>query len=165
MFRKETFFQIFSFLKNRTVHLLNSIFCPSLCTSLSQPDFNTSPSTTNPSSSMDESQQPFDTQQEPTTIRSQPASTEQQSTSPTTDMDEAKEAEEDKHMDHLTVISDNMETSKYTCTISFLTSDMTMTCFLLQTFFRTDQALFVASFRTLRVYWLWIHKLLSNQRF
>lgn len=79
----------------------------------------TSPSTTHPSSSMDESQQPFDTQQDreaqPITIRSQPVTTEKQSTSSAADMDEAKEAGEDKHMDHLTVISDNMETSKYTC--------------------------------------------------
>lgn len=75
-------------------------------------------STTHPSSSMDESQQPFDTQQAeapPTTITSQPVHTEQQATSSAIDMDEAKEAGGDKNMDHLTVISDTMETSKYTC--------------------------------------------------
>lgn len=50
------------------------------------------------------------------TITSQPASVEQQSLPTTTD--EAKQIEEGKAMDHLTVISENMETSKYSPSLS-----------------------------------------------
>lgn len=81
----------------------------------------TSPSAPQPSSSMEESQQPeqpISTQQDgeahDTPVTSQPVSAEQRAPPPTTDAPDAKQAEEDRNMDHLTVISDNMETSKYT---------------------------------------------------
>ncbi|XP_026181125.1 trafficking regulator of GLUT4 1 [Mastacembelus armatus] len=78
----------------------------------------TSPTTTQPSSTMDESQQldqPISTQQdagdaEHSATTSQPASTEQQTEPPATDT-KASPTEEEKAMDQLTVISDNMETS------------------------------------------------------
>lgn len=81
----------------------------------------TIPSAAQESTSMEESQQPdqpVSTQgageADNAAITSQPASAEQQ-TLPTT-TDEAKQIEEGKAIDHLTVISENMETSKYnTC--------------------------------------------------
>uniref|UniRef100_A0A3B4WHP3 Tumor suppressor candidate 5 homolog n=2 Tax=Seriola TaxID=8160 RepID=A0A3B4WHP3_SERLL len=74
----------------------------------------TSPSAPQPSSSMEETQQPeqpISTQPEATeadhaTVTSQPASAEQEAPSSTTDAPEAKQSPE-----HLTVISENMETS------------------------------------------------------
>lgn len=84
----------------------------------------TSPSAPQPSSSMEESQQPeqpeqpISTQQDreahDTPVTSQPVSAEQRALPPTTDAPDAKQAEEDRNMDHLTVMSDIMETSKYT---------------------------------------------------
>ena len=79
-----------------------------------------SPSAAQPSSIMEASQQPdqpigtqHDGEADRTAVTSQPVSAEQQAPPSTTD--DAKPAEESKDMDHLTVISENMETSKYTC--------------------------------------------------
>ncbi|KAK2832922.1 hypothetical protein Q5P01_016811 [Channa striata] len=77
-----------------------------------------SPSGAQQSSSMEEPQQPdqpVSSQQdageaEQAAVTSQPASSEEQ-TLPTTRGSEANEAEEGKAIDHLTVISENMETS------------------------------------------------------
>ncbi|XP_026211394.1 trafficking regulator of GLUT4 1 [Anabas testudineus] len=76
----------------------------------------TSPSAAQESRSMEESQQPeqpVSTQEageaDHTAVTSQPASAEQQALPATTD--EAEQVEEGKAMDHLTVISENMETS------------------------------------------------------
>ncbi len=84
----------------------------------------TSPSAAQPTSSMEESQQPdqpVSTQQcdeaSHVAITSQPISAEQQALPPTTDAAHAKQTEEDTDVEHLTVIDDSMETSKYhTCT-------------------------------------------------
>ncbi|XP_073350526.1 uncharacterized protein [Pagrus major] len=69
-----------------------------------------------PSSSMEESQQPeqpigtqHDGEADHTAVTSQPVSAEQQA--PPSTADDAKQTEESKDMDHLTVISENMETS------------------------------------------------------
>ncbi|XP_070779129.1 trafficking regulator of GLUT4 1 [Enoplosus armatus] len=75
----------------------------------------TSPSAAQPSSSMEESQQPhqpISTQQEGevTAVTSQPVSAEQQAPPPTADAPDAKQREEGKDLDHLTVMAD-METS------------------------------------------------------
>ena len=76
-----------------------------------------SPSAAQPSSSMEGSQQPdqpISTQHggaaDRTAVTSQPVSAEQQAPP-----DGTRPTEESKDMDHLTVISENMETSKYTC--------------------------------------------------
>ncbi|XP_070837907.1 trafficking regulator of GLUT4 1 [Chaetodon trifascialis] len=76
-----------------------------------------SPSTAQPPSSMEESQQPhqpISTQQDGeadhAAVTSQPVSVDQQVPPPTADAPGAKQTE-DKDMDHLTVITDNMETS------------------------------------------------------
>ncbi|XP_071322154.1 proline-rich transmembrane protein 2 [Trachinotus anak] len=75
----------------------------------------TSPSAPQPPSSMDNTQQPdqpISTQPEAgEAMTSQPASAEQEAPSSTTDAPEAKQAEEGNAVEHLTVISDNMETS------------------------------------------------------
>ncbi|XP_018545137.1 proline-rich transmembrane protein 2 [Lates calcarifer] len=79
----------------------------------------TSPSATQPPSSMEETQQPnqpISTQPDAgeanhVTVTSQPAAAEPEAPSSTTNTPEAKQTEEGKSMEHLTVISDNMETS------------------------------------------------------
>ncbi|XP_044037468.1 trafficking regulator of GLUT4 1 [Siniperca chuatsi] len=77
----------------------------------------TSPSAAQPSSNMEESQQPEqpiskqqDGEVDHTAVTSQPVSAQQQAPPPTTDAPDAKQTEEGKDPDHLTVISD-METS------------------------------------------------------
>lgn len=93
----------------------------------------TSPSAAQPSSSMEESQpphQPISTQQDGeadhAVVTSQPVSSEQQAPPPTTVAPDAKPTEEG--MDHLTVISDNMETSKYnTCPVPVPVTDPSWT--------------------------------------
>lgn len=69
-----------------------------------------------PPSSMEESQQPISSQQNEEASHSpvtcQPVGAEQQA--PPTTTPDAKQGEEERNMDHLTVISDNMESSKYT---------------------------------------------------
>ncbi len=78
----------------------------------------TSPSAAQPSSSMEEPQQPdqpISSQQDGAVVHvavtSQPISAEQQAPPPT-DAPQAKQTEE-ADVEHLTVISDGMETSKY----------------------------------------------------
>ncbi|KAE8282698.1 Proline-rich transmembrane protein 2 Dispanin subfamily B member 3 [Larimichthys crocea] len=75
----------------------------------------TSASAAQPSSSMEESQQPeqpISTQQDrDAAVTSQPVSAEQQAPPPTTDAPGAKQTEDGQNMDHLTVITDTMETS------------------------------------------------------
>ncbi|XP_051244407.1 trafficking regulator of GLUT4 1 [Dicentrarchus labrax] len=77
----------------------------------------TSPSVAQPSSSMEESQQPdqpistqHDGQASHAAVTSQPVSAEQQAPAPTTDAPGAKQTV-DRDIDHLTVISDNMESN------------------------------------------------------
>lgn len=92
----------------------------------------TSASVAQESSSMEESQQPdqpVSTQDageaEHAAVTSQPASAEQQIL-PTT-IDEPKQTEEGKAMDHLTVINENMETSKYnTCPVPVHEGSLTL---------------------------------------
>ncbi|XP_040918363.1 proline-rich transmembrane protein 2 [Toxotes jaculatrix] len=52
-----------------------------------------------------------------TAVTSQPASAEQEATSSATDAPEARQTEEGKAMDHLTVLSDNMDTSNGICPV------------------------------------------------
>ncbi|TKS91210.1 Proline-rich transmembrane protein 2 [Collichthys lucidus] len=74
-----------------------------------------SASAAQPSSSMEESQQPeqpISTQQDrDAAVTSQPVSAEQQAPPPTTDAPGARQTEDGQNMDHLTVITDTMETS------------------------------------------------------
>lgn len=85
----------------------------------------TSPSAALPSSSMESQQpdQPISAQQDGgeadhVAVTSQPASAEPQTLTTTTGAPEGKQTEEEKAMDHLTVINENMETSKYSISMT-----------------------------------------------
>ncbi|KAG7233745.1 hypothetical protein INR49_006666 [Caranx melampygus] len=76
------------------------------------------PGTPQPPSSMEETQQPISTQPEAAeaehaAVASQPADTEPEAPPSTTDAPDAKQAEEGKSAEHLTVVSDSAETSKH----------------------------------------------------